>query len=155
MRTNEETFTHQLRFKNLGYNIEFLRDNGQVWCKTGPTQATKVNAPGSGNIITLDENTIVWCDPLDAPVKMNLKPGDKVLYFMPPQDSDVSQIFNGEVIEVLKRSVTCRFDATQRWPYFLESRFMNFDIINGRSRSGAQFGFILPLDTLKMAIDES
>lgn len=63
----KETYTEPIEFKHVPYEVEFLRDNGQVWCKTSPDGATKVNAPFAGNITHIDRCEIVRLNFLDVP----------------------------------------------------------------------------------------
>lgn len=45
--------------------IEFMRASGLVYVKTSPRTATKVNAPGAGNVYSIDDDELVYCDPSD------------------------------------------------------------------------------------------
>ena len=67
MVTNEEVFTYPTTFRQVPYNVEFLDEEGAVWCKTAPDEATKVNAPGAGNIAGFSSGDAVRLDPLDVP----------------------------------------------------------------------------------------
>ena len=66
MISKDDLFTYEIKFRDLRYNTEFMRC-GEIYCKTGPDEATKTNYPGSGNIIAVWRDEIVKCDPLDVP----------------------------------------------------------------------------------------
>lgn len=63
----DNTYTEPIEFRRVPYEVEFLRQNGHVWCKTSPDGATKVNSPGAGNNARIDRFEIVRLNHLDVP----------------------------------------------------------------------------------------
>lgn len=62
-----ETFTEPIKFKFVPHETEFMMTNGQVWCKTSPGGATKVNWPGAGNMARINGDEVVKLNHLDVP----------------------------------------------------------------------------------------
>ena len=64
---NDELFTVSVRFHQVPYETEFLRSSGEVWCRTSPDGATKVNSPMSGTHETIAGYEVVKMCEIDAP----------------------------------------------------------------------------------------
>jgi len=55
----------KIPFKEVPYNVRFMKQNGQVWIKVNSSKAVKVEHPGAGNYCRMRPGVEVYVDPLD------------------------------------------------------------------------------------------